>query len=141
MRCWTPRRTSYAAPDATSACAETVVCAVMPPGLDNIRVARAPAAHNPGNQEGNHGEIHDTADREEDREQDQELTVVRSRIAKRALVMLIAAGAGEQRDGCSRSALHWLAVSALRVFSRGVRVAGVVPLISSPRLDTTSLLG
>ena len=87
------------------------------------------------------GDVHDRADGEEDREQDQEAMVVGAGVSKCALVMLVAASTRQAAASCSRGALHRPAVSELRGPCRGVSVSGVVLLISSPRLDTASLLG
>ena len=87
--------------------------------------------------------VHDRADRRGRSEQDEELVVLDPGVAEHALVILVAAGAGSsgRKLPHARAASHCSAVSEVRAGSRGVRVWGVGPLISSARLETASLLG
>jgi hypothetical protein len=114
---------------------------VMPPVFDDVGLAGAAAAQDPGDQEGDHQHVHDRADDEEDREQDQELAVLDAGVRRTRFGN---AGSCRRRAAAGATTLprrgHCSAVSALRAGSRGVSVCGVVAHLVGAARDA-SLLG
>ena len=65
--------------------------------FNGVRFARSATPRDAGNEEGDHGEVHDRADDEENDEQDVELARFGGGVAERALIVLVAAGGGRER--------------------------------------------